>query len=208
MVMAGGYANVFSNDVEAFDAARQSAIDAGEDQPHGIVERMAAGYMAKEGKSFKQTAAAKQRFQNSMYKHAAIGSQAYVAGQDGNAYTEYLEKRWGPMTSEQQAWGVHIFTDPSSPESGWSPKVVPATDTLLGAGIPITASYRAAAANPNVLKNAAWSRGPAIRGVAAYTDALADRMCGPDTHRLCATRSSVASRPTSSQRKSALAWRL
>jgi hypothetical protein len=182
MVMAGGYANVFTNDVEAFDAARQSAIDAGEDGPKGLVENMAAGWMAYSGKSFKQTTAAKQRFQNNMYKHAALGSQAYVQGQEGNAYTEYLEKRWGPMTSEQQAWGVHIFTDPSSPESGWSPKVVPATETLLGAGIPITASYRAAAANPAVLKQPAWGRGPAIRGVAAYTDAIADRMCGPDTH--------------------------
>jgi hypothetical protein len=182
MVMAGGYANVFTGDVEAFDAARQSAIDAGEDGPKGMVENMAAGFMAYSGKSFKQTTAAKQRFQNNMYKHAAQGSQAYVQGQEGNAYTEYLEKRWGPMTSEQQAWGVHIFTDPSSPESGWSPKVVPATETLLGAGIPITASYRAAAANPAVLKQPAWGRGPAIRGVAAYTDAIADRMCGPDTH--------------------------
>lgn len=181
-LMAGGYANVMTSDVQALDAARQSCIDAGEDGPHGVVERMAAGYMAYSGKSFKQTVRAKERFQNSMFKHAAIGSAAYVAGETGNAYTQYLETRYGPMTAEQQAWGIHIFSDPTSPESGWSPRVVPATETLVSAGIPITAGYRAAAANPAVLKQPAWGRGPAIRGVAAYVDALADRMCGPETH--------------------------
>jgi hypothetical protein len=181
MVMAGGYANDSVSDVQGYDAARQSCIDAGEDGPKNMVERMAAGYMAHEGKSFKQTVRAKERFQRAMFKQALIGSEAYVNGEQGNAYTNFLNQRYGPMSEEQQAWGVHMFTDPTSPESGWSPKVGPATETLFNAGIPITAGYRAAAANPAVLKSAAWARGPAIRGVAAYVDAQADRMCGPTT---------------------------
>jgi hypothetical protein len=181
MVMAGGYANDSISDVQGYDAARQACIDAGEDAPKTMMERMAAGYMAHEGKSFKQTTRAKERFQRAMFKQALLGSEAYVSGESGNAYTEFLRTRYGDMSSDQQAWGVHMFTDPTSPESGWSPKVGPATETLFNAGIPINAGYRAAAANPAVLKSAAWARGPAIRGVAAYVDAQATKMCGPTT---------------------------
>jgi transposase len=181
-MLAAGYATTFSSDSEAFDAARQSAIDAGEDGPQNMGERMAAGFLAHEGKSFKQTATAKQRFQRSLFKHAVLGSEAYVNGQEGNQFTEYLRTRYGDMTPDQQAWGIHIMTDDSSPESGWSPKVGPATETLLSTGIPITAGYRAAAANTAVLKQPAWGRGPAIRGVAAYVESIVDRQTGADTH--------------------------
>ena len=182
MVMAAGYSNLFASDPAMYDAARQSAIAAGEDEPHGMVERMAAGVMAFEGKSFKQTARAKERFTNALYKHAALGSEAYVGRQPGNAYTEGLEARYGKMSPETQAWGVHIFTDPSSPESGWSPRVVPATETLFGGGLPVNASYRAAAANPHVMKGAAWTRPMAVRGVAAYCKAQADMMAPGETN--------------------------
>ncbi len=182
MVMAGGYANLFASDPAMFDAARASAIAAGEDQPHGMVERMAAGVMAFEGKSFKQTARAKERFTNALYKHAALGSEAYVSRQPGNAYTAGLEERYGKMSEETQAWGVHIFTDPGSPESGWSPRVVPATETLFGGGLPVNATYRAAAANPHVMKSAAWARPMAVRGVAAYGKALAKQMAPNETN--------------------------
>ena len=182
MVMAGGYANLFASDPAMFDAARASAVAAGEDQPHGMVERMAAGVMAFEGKSFKQTARAKERFTNALYKHAALGSEAYVSRQPGNAYTAGLEERYGKMSEETQAWGVHIFTDPSSPESGWSPRVVPATETLFGGGLPVNASYRAAASNPHVSKSAAWARPMAVRGVAAYGKALSKQMDPTETN--------------------------
>jgi hypothetical protein len=181
-LMAAGYAQTFATDSEAFDAARESAIAANEDGPRGMFERAAAGFMAYNGGTFKQTAVAKQRFQKSLLKHAVLGSEAYVNGQEGNAFTEYLKGRYGEMTPDQQAWGVHIMTDDTSPESGWNPRVGPATDTLLSAGMPITAGYRAAASNTAVLKQPAWGRGPAIRGVASYVNSIVSRKVGPDTH--------------------------
>lgn len=181
-IMAAGYAQTFASDSEAFDAAREAAIEAKEDGPKGMFERAAAGFMAYNGGSFKQTAVAKQRFQKSLLKHAVLGSEAYVNGQEGNAFTEYLKGRYGEMTPDQQAWGVHIMTDDTSPESGWNPRVGPATDTLLSAGMPITAGNRAAASNTAVLKQPAWGRGPAIRGVASYVNSIVSRKVGPDTH--------------------------
>ncbi len=181
-MMAAGYAQTFASDSEAFDAARESAIEAKEDGPKGMFERAAAGFMAYNGGSFKQTAVAKQRFQKSLLKHAVLGSESYVNGQEGNAFTEYLKGRYGEMTPDQQAWGVHIMTDDSSPESGWNPRVGPATDTLLSAGMPITAGNRAAASNTAVLKQPAWGRGPAIRGVASYVNSIVSGKVGPETH--------------------------
>jgi hypothetical protein len=181
-VMAAGYAQTFASDSEAFDAARESAIDAKEDGPRGMFERAASGFMAYNGSSFKQTAVAKQRFQKSLLKHAVLGSESYVNGQEGNAFTEYLKGRYGEMTPDQQAWGIHIMTDDTSPESGWNPRVGPATDTLASAGMPITAANRAAASNTAVLKQPAWGRGPAIRGVASYVNSIVSRKVGPDTH--------------------------
>lgn len=181
-LMAAGYAQTFATDSEAFDAAREAAIDANEDGPRGMFERAAAGFMAYNGGSFKQTAVAKQRFQKSLLKHAVLGSEAYVNGQEGNQFTEYLKGRYGEMTPDQQAWGIHIMTDDSSPESGWNPRVGPATDTLVQAGMPITAANRAAASNTAVLKQPAWGRGPAIRGVASYVNSIVSAKTGPDTH--------------------------
>ena len=51
-ILAAGYAQTFSSDAEAYDAARQSAIDAGEDEPRGLGERVAAGFMSHQGKEF------------------------------------------------------------------------------------------------------------------------------------------------------------
>lgn len=181
-MISAGYAQNINSDNEAFDAARQSAIDAGEDQPKGALQRIAAGILAYNGSNWNQTAAAKQNFQRSMFKHAVLGSEAYCNGQPGNAYTEYLTNRYGPMTDDQQAWGIHIMSDGTSPESGWNPAVVPATETLLNNSIPITAANRAMAANYNVLKSPAWQRGSAIRGGVKYMAAVAKQALPADAH--------------------------
>ncbi len=177
-VIAAGYAQTFSSDSQAFDAAREAAIEAKEDGPQGMFERAAAGFMAYNGSSFKQTAVAKQRFQKALFKHAALGAEAYVNGQDGNAFTDHLKGRYDEMTPDRQAWLVHTMTDDSSPESGWNPKVVTATDTLMSTGNPISNSLRAAASNTSVLKEAGWRRGPAVLGVAAYSESKVDRQTG------------------------------
>ncbi len=173
-IIAGAYGELMSSDAEAYDAARQSAIDAGEHKPQGMAERAAAGILAYNGSSWTQTAAAKQRFGRSMAKHAALGSQAYVNGEPGNAYTEHLVNRYGPMSEEQQAWASYIMTNSDSPESGWSFRMGPATEALIQNGVPISSVSRAVAANPSVLKAQPWLRGAAIRGGIEYMSARAD----------------------------------
>ena len=184
MLMTAGYAGVFSQDPAAFDAARQSAIDAGGDQPKGLAQRIASNWMQYSGGSFKSTAIAKNQFQQSLMEQATVGAESYVNGGQGNAYTSYLRGRYGAMTSDQQAWGMHITSDPTSPESGWSTTVGPATDTLVKAGMPITAENRAAASNQAVMRQPQWARGQAVRGVAAYLGAMADESLGPNAHPL------------------------
>ena len=169
-MMSAGYASNVGTDPHAFAAARQSAIDAGEDGPKGMAQRMAAGILSYHGRSWSQTARAKQNFQQSMYSHAVQGSAAYVNGQPGNAYTEYLSERYGPMTAQQQAFGVHLMTDTSSPESSWHWAHIPATETLVKNSIPINATSRAFAANPNVFRARPWEQRAAIAGGVQYME--------------------------------------
>ncbi len=172
-IMAGAYGELMSTDAEAYDAARQASIDAGEHKPKGMAQRAAAGILAFNGSSWTQTAAAKQSFARSMAKHAALGSQAYINGEEGNAYTEHLVNRYGPMSEDQQAWAAHIMTSTDSPESGWSWRMGPATEALIQSGLPITPCNRAVAANQSVLKAQPWLRGATIRGGAEYMQARA-----------------------------------
>lgn len=182
MIMAGSYGELMSSDAEAYDAARMSAIEAGEHKPQGALERVAAGILAYNGGSWTQTAAAKQRFARSMAKHAAIGSQAYISGEKGNAYTEFLENRYGVMDDDRQAEAVHIMTTDQTPESGWSWRLQPATEALIQNGIGINPLNRACAANMAVLKAQPWLRGAAIRGSAAYIDSKANAAIPDGTH--------------------------
>ncbi|MBU6450698.1 MAG: hypothetical protein KGS72_02890 [Cyanobacteria bacterium REEB67] len=183
-IMSGAYGELMSTDAEAYDAARQSSIDAGEHKPKGLAQNIAAGIMSYNGGSWTQTAAAKQSFGRSMAKHATLGAQSYVAGEAGNAYTEYLTNRYGPMSDEQQAWGVHMMTDSSSPESGWSWRMGPATDALIQNGLPISPVHRAVAANPSVLKSQPWLRGAAIRGGVQYMQSRAEQSLPEGTNGL------------------------
>jgi hypothetical protein len=183
-LMAAGYAGAYSSDPVAFDAARQSAIDAGGDKPHGLGQNIAAGMLGYAGKNFSQTAMAKQQFQQTLYEQAAQGAQSYVNKQPGNAYTSYLEGRYGQMDDEQQAWGVHMMTDRSSPESGWSTTLGPATTSLVNSGIGINAVNRSAASNAAVFQTHPAGRPNTIRAIAAYGGALVNEQMGPNPHPL------------------------
>jgi hypothetical protein len=174
LVLAGGFTELFKDDSEAFDAARNSAINAGEDAPQGMFERMGAGFMAYSGSTFKQTGRAKERFGKSLFKHAALGSEAYVSGRPGNDYTQYLRTRFGDWSAKDDTWGVHIMTDGDSPESPWNPRYSPATDTVVQAGLPINNPNRAAAANSFVQRLPAWQRRQGIVAVSAYMKQIAD----------------------------------
>ncbi|MBX9666579.1 MAG: hypothetical protein K2X93_03125 [Candidatus Obscuribacterales bacterium] len=170
-MMTAGYATLVGNDPVAYDAARQSAIDAGADKPKGFAQRMAAGIMSFNGGSWAQTSNAKQSFQQALYTESVRGSEAYVNGQPGNAYTEYLTQRYGDMTSQQQAWGVHIMTDAGSPESSWHWGHIPATEMLVRNAIPIGPVTRGIATNPSVLRSRPFEQRAAVSGCAAYLEA-------------------------------------
>jgi hypothetical protein len=182
-MMTAGYATLVGNDPVAYDAARQSAIDAGADKPKGFAQRMAAGILSYNGGSWAQTANAKQAFQQALYTESVAGSQAYVNGQSGNAYTQYLNQRYGPMSAEQQAWGVHIMTDAGSPESSWHWGHIPATETLVRNAIPINATSRAIATNATVLRSRPWEQRAAISGCSAYMEARKNDEI-PDAHQM------------------------
>lgn len=174
-IMTAGYAGLVGSDPTAYDAARAAAIEAKEDGPKGMAERMAAGMYAYNGGSWSQTANAKQRFQLAMYNHAVEGSQAYVGMQPGNEYTQYLNDRYGPMTPEKQAFGAFATTNAGSPESAWNWAHIPATETLVQNSIPISGMSRAVAANLSVQKAQPWLRGAAIRGCLSYMNGMVDQ---------------------------------
>jgi len=184
-MMTAGYSTLVGNDPVAYDAARQSAIDAGADKPKGFAQRMASGILSYNGGSWAQTANAKQAFQHALYTESVKGSQAYVNGQPGNAYTEYLNQRYGPMTDDQQAWGVHIMTDAGSPESSWHWGHIPATETLVRNAIPINATSRAIATNATVLRSRPWEQRAAISGSSAYLEARRNEEI-PEAHGMVA----------------------
>jgi len=173
VVAAAGFTELFREDAEGFDAARQSSLDAGEDRPKGLFERAASGMIGLQGGHFRDTATAKNRFMRSLFKQAALGSQAYISGQSGNAYTQYLRDRFGDWTAKDDTWATHILTDASSPESPWNPSYVPGTESLFAVGLPITEENRAASTNPYVMKLPMWQRKTAIPAVARYVSEIA-----------------------------------
>ncbi|MCA9803584.1 MAG: hypothetical protein KC777_16545, partial [Cyanobacteria bacterium HKST-UBA02] len=178
-MMTAGYAQYVGSDPVAYDAARSSAMEAGAHKPQNWKERMAAGIMTYNGGSWSQTAAAKQRFQQAMYSQAVQGSQAYVLNQSGNAYTEYLNDRFGPMDEEQQAMGAFIMTNAGSPESAWNWKHIPATESLVQNAIPISGMSRAVASHMNIMRAQPWAKGHRIRGGVAYMNArMAEELPG------------------------------
>jgi hypothetical protein len=182
--LAAGYANMYTLDPEAYDALREAAIESGADRPQGIFERMAAGFLAHNGRSFKQTTTAKARFNNALAGLAANESLDYVNGREGGKYTQYLRDRLGPMTPESQAWQIHNMLDPDSSESGWNPKQGMATDMCLNNGILPSAANRAAASTPHIQRLIPSMKPDGIRGFGTYLKAAAEEIVGKDAHPL------------------------
>lgn len=160
----------FNKDPAAFDAARESAIDAGEDGPQGFMESAAAGFMAYKGSSFKTTATAKQRFSRSLSQHALAGSEAFRKQQPGNDYTEYLNDLWGGYGPSDDAWTSFIMTTAESASSPWHPSHMVATKACLENGIVPNEANRNAASHWVVRKQPMWARTTAIRAVSMYID--------------------------------------
>lgn len=90
------YAKLYSFDKAAYEAAVQAAREAGEDRPKTLSERMGAGYLGHQGRSFSETPIARQRLMESLPIYARIGAIAYVRGEPGNSYTTFLIRFFGP----------------------------------------------------------------------------------------------------------------
>lgn len=182
-IASAGYAQTMTDDAEAFDAARQSAIDSGADQPRGFADRVAANWMQYKGSSWRETYRAKRQFQQAMFSNAVEGAQAYVTGdeQGANAFTEHLRTRFGDMTPEKQAWMLHTLTDNTSPESGFGTARWPATDALVSANMGITPYNRAAMARVLGTNIPVWQRPLAAKGIANYMQGVVDDRATPDT---------------------------
>lgn len=180
LVMAGGFTELLKDDSEAVDAARNAAVASGavdpDKSPRGLSERIAAGWLGYNGRSFRETALAKQRFSKAMFEQAALGSEAYVSGGPGNAYSDYLKNRFGEWTANDDTWAVHIMTDSSLVGSPWNAAYSPATDALVSGGTRIDERNRAASGNQHVMRLPAWQRKTAIPAVRAYATQIAEAM--------------------------------
>jgi hypothetical protein len=135
LLNAGGGAELAKAHEPLFDAARQSAIDAGYDKPQGFSERIASGIaMGINGKHWGSSAVAKQRFQHGMYKEALSGSLAYIEGRQGNAYTSALKDFCGDFTPDHEQEAVLAVMDPSSANSGFKANAVAARTECIRTG--------------------------------------------------------------------------
>ena len=182
-IASAGYAQTMTDDSEAFDAARQSAIDSGADQPRGFADKVAGNWMQYKGSSWRETYRAKRQFQQAMFSEAVNGSQAYVTGdeQGANAFTDHLRTRFGDMTPEKQAWLLHTLGDNTSPESGFGTARWPATDALVSANMGIDPYNRAAMARVLGTNIPVWQRPIAAKGIANYMKGVVDERATPDT---------------------------
>ncbi|HIA55221.1 MAG TPA: hypothetical protein EYN91_24580 [Candidatus Melainabacteria bacterium] len=182
-IASAGYAQTMTDDAEAFDAARQSAIDSGADQPKGFADRVAGNWLQYKGSSWRETYRAKRQFQQAMFSEAVSGAQAYVTGDEAgaNAFTDHLRTRFGDMTPEKQAWMMHTLTDNTSPESGFGTARWPATDALVQANIGIDPFNRAAMARVLGTNIPVWQRPIAAKGIANYMRGVVDERATPDT---------------------------
>jgi hypothetical protein len=168
-IMAASYAQEATNDVVGADAARQAAIDGGADRPQGLFESLAANWYSNTGSSFKQTVRAKERFAQQRYTAAAAGSAAYVSGQQGNAFTQYLRGKYGDWDDKMDVMATAMLTDPEMSESPWNTAIGPATDALVSGGIPICAQTRGAMQNPAVMAMHPSRRKLAVPALLRYT---------------------------------------
>lgn len=160
--------NIASSDLAA-DAARLSVTRAKANQPQGLIENLCANWLGNSGRSWSTTSIAKQRFQQEMFKQAVVGSHAYLTGEKGNPYTDYLRERFGEWTPEKEQEAVELIANSELSESPWNRQIGPATDALVSSGIPIQRDTRAAMQNPAISAMHPVRRKQAVLAILTYT---------------------------------------
>ena len=179
-IYAASFANNIAIDDSARDAARSAAIEAEHQRPQGLLENLCANWLLAGGSAWSSTSIAKERFQQSMFAEAVSGSQAYIAGESGNAYTNYLRQRYGTWGPEQDAEAVHSISNPDSSESPWNRNTGPSTAWLKASGIPINKDTRAAMQNQTIQSMHPARRKQAVLSALAYTYPQAKAMYGQE----------------------------
>jgi hypothetical protein len=164
-LMVAGLANRMVDDPAGADAAKRSAVAADAGGPKGAMESMMANYMDWQGQDWRTSPIGKHRLQRAQYQQAVQGAEAYLNGQQGNDYTQYLKSRYGAWTPDKDAMAVWVATDAGASESAWNPAIGPATDALQASGLPITAATRGAVQNPYIMTMRPGARKAAVRAL-------------------------------------------
>lgn len=164
-LMVAGLANRMNDDPAGADAAKMSAINADAGGPKGFTESLMANYMDAQGQDWRSSPIGKHRLQRAHFQQAVKGAEAYLNGQQGNEYTQYLQSRYGRWSDDKDAMATWVATDPGASESAWNPAIGPATDALQASGLAITPATRGAVQNPFVMTMRPGARKAAVRAV-------------------------------------------
>ncbi|MBY0549891.1 MAG: hypothetical protein K2W95_21640 [Candidatus Obscuribacterales bacterium] len=174
------FANTVAHDDPARDAARQAAFDNGAHQPKGFKQGLIANWLNANGHSWYMTPWAKENFNKGIFSAAVDGSAAYMSGGEGNAFTSYLNQRFGEWTPDRDAMAVHLITNPESAESPWNRNIGPATDALIHGGIPINMATRGAMQNMAIQGMHPSRRKQAVFAVLSYLNPIANERYGDE----------------------------
>lgn len=176
------FADQVSSDDSARDAARRSAFAAGAHNPQGFKQSLIANWMDANGKSWYSSPWAKENFSRAMFSSAVDGSAAYLKGDSGNAYTDYLRGRYGNWDADgkgtQDALAMHFISNPESTESPWNRNIGPATEGLIQSGIPISMATRGAMQNMTIQGMHPARRKQAVFAALSYLQPQAKEMYG------------------------------
>jgi hypothetical protein len=113
--LAMGFADLYKTDAQAELAAQQSAKKAGEPKPQGIIETFSANFLSVRGHLWIETKVGERRFRSACWQAAQDGAKAYITGEEGNGYTEFLTRRFGFYSNHQAPFRfVHWWFD-----KGW-----------------------------------------------------------------------------------------
>ncbi len=142
--------NITEKDGRAKEAAMNSAFASGAHKPAGALDKMAANWLDCTNKAWVTTPRGQQQLNKAAFAEAVLGSNAYVSGQVGNGYTQYLRERYGDWGAAQNASALHSYLNPDAVDSPWNRSVGPATKQLVAAGMPINAATSGAMQHPVV----------------------------------------------------------
>ncbi len=167
----GGLSRLMRTNPGADGAARQSAIDAGGDRPLGFRQGMASVLLAATGGDFRQSQVAYENFNRAKAAAAIAGSEAYMRGDPGNAYTGFLRSSLGDLTDADFAQYLNQITDDSLSESPANMYHHSGNLQNIQAGIMPDEQTRAVGAHPWIRQSRPNQRNNYVNAVLGYARA-------------------------------------